>query len=58
MGRTGYFRLSASANLEKIGPENVFDHTTDAIRSIDAPHGHEAHPPEPLVEGAAAAGGA
>ncbi len=42
-----------------LGPENVFEHTRDAIRSIDAPHGHEAHPrqqPAPAL-GAAAAGG-
>jgi SulP family sulfate permease len=30
--------------LAELGPENVFEHTKDAIASIDAPHGHEAHP--------------
>lgn len=42
-----------------LGPENVFEHTRDAIRSIDAPHGHEAHPQQPLTVhplGAAAGG--
>lgn len=42
-----------------LGPENVFEHTRDAIRSIDAPHGHEAHPvqPPPMLDYSAAAGG-
>ncbi len=30
--------------LEKLGPENVFEHTKDAIASIDAPGGHSPHP--------------
>jgi sulfate permease, SulP family len=30
--------------IQRLGPENVFDHTKDAIASIDAPHGHEPHP--------------
>ena len=30
--------------LEKLGPENFFQHTKDAIASVDAPHGHEPHP--------------
>jgi SulP family sulfate permease len=30
--------------IAKLGPENVFQHTKDAIASIDAPHGHEPHP--------------
>lgn len=30
--------------LERLGPENVFTHTRDAIASIDAPGGHASHP--------------
>ncbi|MBI5949853.1 MAG: SulP family inorganic anion transporter [Chloroflexi bacterium] len=37
--------------IKTLGPENVFEHTADAIRSIDAPHGHDAHPIMPLVGG-------
>ncbi len=37
--------------IEKLGPENVFEHTADAIHSIDAPHGHDAHPIMPLLGG-------
>lgn len=30
--------------LAKLGPENVFEHTKDAIASIDLPGGHSPHP--------------
>jgi len=39
--------------LEKLGPGNVFEHTRTAIESIDAPGGHETHPPETPVAVAA-----
>jgi SulP family sulfate permease len=45
--------------LEKLGPENVFEHTRDAIASIDAPGGHTPHPhPDEHSPDAASAAGA
>ena len=32
--------------VARLGPENIFDHTRDAIASIDAPDGHDVHPGE------------
>lgn len=32
--------------IARLGPENVFEHTRDAIASIDAPEGREVHPGE------------
>ncbi len=35
--------------IATLGPENVFEHTRDAIASIDAPEGHAVHPGEANV---------
>lgn len=37
--------------ISLLGSENVFDATADAIVSIDAPHGHEAHPRAEVAAG-------
>jgi SulP family sulfate permease len=39
--------------LDKLGPENLFEHTRDAIASIDSPHGRETHPDGPMQESTA-----
>jgi SulP family sulfate permease len=41
--------------LEKLGPENVFEHTRCAIESIDRPGGYLPHPSE-IAQGTLAAG--
>ena len=33
-----------------LGPENMYEHTRDAIASIDAPEGHAVHPPSVVVD--------
>lgn len=37
--------------IARLGPENVFEHTRDAIASIDAPEGRDVHPGDAALRG-------